>query len=565
MKFLTPQITYLITQREHRGNLKALLKYLLFLTAIVAVFTTVFHGLMVYEGQDHSWLTGVYWTLTVMSTLGFGDITFQSDAGRLFSVLVLMSGIVLLLIVLPFAFIRFFYAPWLEAQIHLQAPRKVPESLTDHVIICSFDEVGQALVKKLRDLEIPYCVIEPDTARAAALHGDGISVVTGDIDRGETYEACRASNARLVVANLSDAVNCNVTLTVREIDPDVQIVAFAEELDSVDVLELSGATHVLTLRHQLGESLAARVTVGPAHAQVVGRFKDLVIAEFPIENTGLAGRTIRDTHLRELTGLNIVSCWERGHMVPAGPNTILNVHSVVVVVGTQDQISELDALFVIYRENEDPVLVIGGGKVGRATATALRRRQIPLHLIEKDPALLPLLTPIADRVIIGDASDREIMTAAGLEKAPSVVLTTNDDAMNIFLAVYCRRLNLEAHIVSRINHERNLDAIHRAGADSVLSFMTLGVRSLLASALEAHASFVGEGVDLSVEPVPKKLVGTRLADGHISEKTGLNVIALQHPDGRVESASADTVLVEGSELVMLGAPEQGEAFHKAFD
>ena len=110
MKFLTPQLTYLFTQQEHRSNLKALFKYLLFLLGTIAVFTAVFHGLMVYEGQEHSWLTGVYWTLTVMSTLGFGDITFHSDAGRLFSVVVLMSGIVLLLIVLPFAFIRFFYA-----------------------------------------------------------------------------------------------------------------------------------------------------------------------------------------------------------------------------------------------------------------------------------------------------------------------------------------------------------------------------------------------------------------------------------------------------------------------
>jgi voltage-gated potassium channel len=61
-----------------------------------------------------------------MSTLGFGDITFTSDIGRVFSVVVLVSGIILLLIVLPFAFIRFFYAPWLEAQIRLRAPRRVP-------------------------------------------------------------------------------------------------------------------------------------------------------------------------------------------------------------------------------------------------------------------------------------------------------------------------------------------------------------------------------------------------------------------------------------------------------
>lgn len=75
------------------------------------------------EGQEHSWITGLYWTLTVMSTLGFGDITFTSDIGRLFTVVVLVSGIVLLLMVLPFAFIRHFYAPWLEEQTKRRAPR----------------------------------------------------------------------------------------------------------------------------------------------------------------------------------------------------------------------------------------------------------------------------------------------------------------------------------------------------------------------------------------------------------------------------------------------------------
>jgi voltage-gated potassium channel len=69
------------------------------------------------EGRYHSWITGVYWTLTVMTTLGFGDITFASDIGRFFSIIVLLSGIVLLLILLPFMFIRLFYAPWLEAQV----------------------------------------------------------------------------------------------------------------------------------------------------------------------------------------------------------------------------------------------------------------------------------------------------------------------------------------------------------------------------------------------------------------------------------------------------------------
>ena len=86
MKFLTSQL-------EMRRNIGAVLKVLGVLAAAIAVYGVVFHMLMLYEGQNHSWLTGVYWTLTVMSTLGFGDITFHSDIGRIFSLVVLLTGI----------------------------------------------------------------------------------------------------------------------------------------------------------------------------------------------------------------------------------------------------------------------------------------------------------------------------------------------------------------------------------------------------------------------------------------------------------------------------------------
>jgi len=564
VKFLTPQLTYLLTQREYRRNIKTLLQYLGFLGGTVVVYSVIFHVLMLHEGQQHSWLTGFYWTLTVMSTLGFGDITFHTDLGRLFSMTVLLSGIVLLLIVLPFVFIRSFYAPWLEAQLRLRAPREAPEGVRDHVILCRYDEVAAGLVRKLRDLGVAYYVIEPDAAAAATLHGDGVSVVTGDLDSVATYRALRVEDAKLVVANLSDAENSNIALTVREQCEDVPIAAFAEEMDSVDVLELSGATSVLPLKHRLGEYLASRVTVGPAHAHVVGRFKELVIAEFPVENTGLAGRTIRDTRLRELTGLNIVACWQRGRLLPATAEMVLTEHSVAVVVGSEDQIAELDAMFVIYTANDNPVLVIGGGKVGQATARALRRRDVAVCLIERDEALRPSLAAVCDNVVIGDASDRSVIMKAGLDLTPSVVLTTNDDAMNSFLAVYCRRLNPGVRIVSRETHERNLEAIYRAGADSVLSYSTLGVKSLLALVLGSDATFVGEGVDLLVEPVPPSLAGQRLKDAGISEKTGLNVVALEQPGGGVESASAGSRLAEGAALVMLGTREQRRAFRAEF-
>jgi voltage-gated potassium channel len=564
MKFIPSQLALMLGENEMRRNLRALFKYLAVLTATICAFSVMFHVIMLYEGQEHSWLTGFYWTLTVMSTLGFGDITFHGDLGRGFSIVVLLSGIVMLMIVLPFTFIRFFYAPWLEAQLRLRAPRSLSNDVKGHVIICNYDGIAMGLIRRLDEYGIPYCVIEADPVTATNMYADGISVVAGAPAASATYEAVRARDAALVFANLGDAANTNITLSVREVAPDVPIVGLADEMSSVDVLELAGVTEVVPLKQRLGEHLASRVAIGTPQAHRIGRFEDLVIAEFPIENTALRGRTVRDTRLRELTGLSIVGIWERGVLLPARPETVLSDHSVPVIVGTEEQLTELDALFIIYQLRDDPVLVIGGGKVGQAVARALRARDVRATILDKDGALMDELLECADRVVVGDAAELEVVTGAGLAEAPSVVLTTNDDATNIFLALYCRRLNPEARIVSRINDEWNLEAIHRAGADFALSHGSLAAKSILSILQGGDLVVFGEGADLFVEPVPARLAGRTLAKSGIGASTGLNVIAVHTGGESVTNPPAQTELAAGAELVMLGTVAQHQEFIEKF-
>jgi len=289
---------------------------------MIGTYSVLFHLLMVREGQEHSWLTGVYWTLTVMTTLGFGDITFHSDLGRAFTIVVLITGVIMLLIVLPFAFIRFFYAPWIEAQLKLRAPRTIPAGVEGHVVI--------------------------------------------------------------------------------------------------------------------------------------------------------------------------------------------------------------------------------------------------FHMVEHDPAVAAKLHDVADGVFVGPAADRDLLREAGLEKAPSVILTTNDDAINIYLTVYCRRLNPELRIISRITHESNLDAVHRAGADFVLGYSSLGAESVL-SILQARSLMMfGAGVELFEVAVPEALAGKTLEECDIGAISGVNVIAVQQ-DGDIQpNPSPKTPLPARGELLVVGTHEQRLRFARAF-
>ncbi len=565
MKTLSTQLSFFLHDVEMRQNLRLLAKYLLALVFVIVLFTVVFHVIMWrIEGKEHSWITGLYWTLTVMSTLGFGDITFESDIGRLFSVVVLVTGIIMLLIVLPFAFIRFFYAPWLEAQIHSRAPNELPKGMTGHVILTSRDAMTDGLTARFRRENIPYVLINEDPGTASDWVGEGYSAAVGDVDSKETYVRMRADSARLVVAGRSDMVNTNITLTAREVAEHVPIAAITNDDDAVDILELSGATHVLPLKRWLGEQLSNRINAQSAGLYPIGVYEDLRIADLPVHNTPLAGKTIRETRLRNLTGVSIVGVWERGRIVAALPDKRLSGQHVLVVAGNEDQLSELDDMLVIYDVNPNAVLLIGGGTVGAAAARALAKKGVRVHLVERDARRCQLLRSTCHKVFHGDASDYDLLQEAGISEAPSVLLTTNDDAINVYLAAYCRRLNRDLRIVSRITYERNLEAIYRAGADFVLSYSTLGLDVIMSIINDRDLIVLGEGVDLIGRPVPRSLEGMTLAESGIGARTGLNVIAIKSDTATRTAPPGSTVLEAGAELVFIGTDSQSRAFSDMF-
>jgi Trk K+ transport system NAD-binding subunit len=567
VKTIVSQLAALTSFGRLRRRNAPFIRYIVALVAVILVYGWIFHVLMAREGQNHSWFTGIYWALTVMSTLGFGDITFTTDVGRAFSSLVLVSGIVLLLIILPFLFIRLVYAPWLEQQSlrRLRALQAVPADISDHVIVCADDPIALGLADRLHLNGIPCYVVVPDPVVASRMHDEGRQIIAGEVDAVSTFAAARVREARLVLANSTDTQNSNIVLTVRELTGTVPIAAIAESDDSIDILELSGATHVLPLKRRLGEHLAGRVSAGSARANVIGKFHDLLLAEFPVHETPFQGRTVRETNLREEIGITIVGVWERGVLHHATPDYRLQPSCVPVVIGTAEQIQELDEVLVIYDANPSPVLVIGGGKVGRSAADALKRREVPVHIVERSGDVASRIAGVADRVFIGDAADREVLEAAGVRAAPSILLTTHDDAMNVYLTVYCRRLNPEARILTRVTHDRNKEAILRAGSDFVLSYSSLGVEAVVSIVQGRDVMMLGEGMDLFHIVLPRSLDGHTLADAGIGARTGLNVIGVLQ-DGHVEAnPPASRRLNRGCTLLALGTPHQRHAFLERYD
>ena len=335
MKYNPAVISYFFQKESTKRNVRQLYKYLLTLSVLVAVYSVLFHFIMEAEGRDHSWITGVYWTLTVMSTLGFGDITFQSDLGKAFSIVVLLSGMIFLLSLLPFMFIKFFYAPWVEAESRKRAPRELPQGTRGHVILTGYDPVTMALIQKLEARRIDYVLIESDFKRALDLYDMGVKVAVGDADDPETYRRLRVDQAALVAATNRDEINTNIAFTVRELSESVPILTTADSPYSEDILRMAGSTKVLLLYEILGRSLAAWTVGGDCRANIISRFDHLIIAEFAAMGTPLVGKTLAESRLRESFGINVVGIWDRGRFSVPHADTRIERTTVLVLAGSE--------------------------------------------------------------------------------------------------------------------------------------------------------------------------------------------------------------------------------------
>ena len=168
--------------------------------------------------------------------------------------------------------------------------------------------------------------------------------------------------------------------------------------------------------------------------------------------------------LRESYGVNVVGMWERGHFELPGPDTMLNNHTVLLLAGTEGHFAKYDHDFRDFKTNNSPVIIIGAGRVGRETAKALAERNIPYRVIESDEEKAAMVS----NSILGDASEKAVLERAGINKAPALIITSHDDESNVYLTIYGRKLRPDIQIITRAFLHRNIEPLHRAGADFVM-------------------------------------------------------------------------------------------------
>jgi voltage-gated potassium channel len=184
--------------------------------------------------------------------------------------------------------------------------------------------------------------------------------------------------------------------------------------------------------------------------------------------------------------------WKRGHFEPSRFDTRVDANTVLVLVGSKEHLAAYDARYSQYGQHEASIVILGGGRVGQATARTLAQGHRDYRIVDKDPGRIE----DDDRGVVGDAADLEVLKRAGIDQARTVIVTTHDDDVNVYLTVYCRKLRPDAQIIARATRERTIASLHRAGADFVLSYASMGASAMLNLLKQDKVLLVAEGARL---------------------------------------------------------------------
>jgi Trk K+ transport system NAD-binding subunit len=325
----------------------------------------------------------------------------------------------------------------------------------------------------------------------------------------------------------------------------------------LEILQLAGCRMTFQFMDMLGQSLARRSLGKTSRSTMIGRFEELAIAESPVMRTNLVGRTIQEIALRQKTGLNVVGLWNRGRFTLPKADTRLESSTVLVLAGSQQQLAAYDAFIGERKTTQAPVLILGGGRVGRAAAKTLQAENVPYRVVEKNPRQQGAG---GENYVTGSAADHDTLVQAGIGKAPSVIITTHSDEMNIYLTIYCRRLRPDIQIISRATLDRNINVLHSAGADLVMSHASMAANTIINILTPGRLLMLTEGLNIFRYPAPVSLIGKNLLESGIREKAACSVIAvIENGQTRINPDPFE-VLRPGEEMLMIGTIEAEKAF-----
>ncbi len=297
---------------------------------------------------NYSWLDSVWFVVITISTVGFNE---QSDSSA--TIQLITIGLIILGVSAAAYTCGGFVQLALEGEIeNVMGKRKMAaeiSKLKDHVVICGFGRLGNDLAEQLTYRNETFVVIDNSNDRIAESQDDGFLCVFGDAtDESVLNEANLAEAKAIVTALPTDAQNVFITLTARNLSPNIQIIAKAELKSSCKKLRQAGANKIV-MPHKVGAQQMERMISRPTTADLVELFAeasnlDMELDEFPIsEHSDLAGKSLADSGIKEDFNLLVVGLKnpDGEFQFNPGPSHKISIHDIVLVIGDVSDINRL--------------------------------------------------------------------------------------------------------------------------------------------------------------------------------------------------------------------------------
>ncbi len=327
------------------GSLRRLVWSIGGFVAIVALGTI---GYEVIEGW--SFLDSLYMTITTITTVGFREIHPLSDAGRIFTIVLIIFGVGGALYILTnlMGYI-------LEGQFGITMGRRRMKNriakLKNHFILCGYGRVGEEIAQAFSEEGVSFVVIANNEQHIAKAEKEGHLFIFGDATSDEVLNEAGIERAHgLVAAVGSDADNTFITLSARERRPDLFIEARSSSHEAEGKLRRAGADRVIS-PHTIGGRRMAMLALRPAVVDFIdtvtyGRGREMELENLDVSSgPPLVGRTIAQA--RSQDGITVLAMRKKsGKLIPNPPGEeVIEEDDRLIVIGTKERLAALQRLF----------------------------------------------------------------------------------------------------------------------------------------------------------------------------------------------------------------------------
>ena len=326
------------------------LRLILSIVALLGVYVVGTIGYLVIEVDRHpSVLDAAYMTGITLATVAYREVWDLSDHGRMWTLGVITFGIATVSVAFT-SLIALFVSGEFRSLREKKKMDTAFERIRDHIILCGYGRMGSLIANDLRQRAVPFVVVDIKPDNAERLRESGVPFLIADATEEETLLRAGLMRAQaLVTAVPNDADNVYMTLTAHTMRPELTIIARAEQPTTEAKLRRAGATRVICPQ-VIGANFVVNVLTRPNVVdffEIANRGVDLEMDEYVVgAESPLAGRSLRESMLREQTGAMVVAIKHADGKTLFNPDAgaVVTAGDMLILVGPAGVSSRLDAI-----------------------------------------------------------------------------------------------------------------------------------------------------------------------------------------------------------------------------